>query len=70
MLPMQTMNGSPIDGAGFHQSWFRVTPSRELGDGAVIGVDLLASLVAVRQDRARAGSSPIDSRSLGACFAV
>jgi hypothetical protein len=39
---MQTKNGSPVDGAGFHQSWFPVTLSRELGGGAMIGVDLLA----------------------------
>jgi phenylpropionate dioxygenase-like ring-hydroxylating dioxygenase large terminal subunit len=50
MLRMQTMNGSPVDGAGFHQSWFPVTPSRELGGGVVIGVDLLASRVGVRRD--------------------
>jgi len=50
MVPMQTMNGSPVDGGGFHPSWFPVTPSRELGGGAVIGVDLLASRVAVRRD--------------------
>jgi len=41
---------SAPDSVGFHQSWFPVALSRELGPGAVLGVDFLGTRVVVHRD--------------------
>jgi nitrite reductase/ring-hydroxylating ferredoxin subunit len=43
----QQVNRLPVDDPGFHQSWFPVARARELGRGAVLGVDFLGTRVAV-----------------------
>jgi len=43
----QQVNRLPVDDPGFHQSWFPVARARELGSGAVLGVDFLGTRVAV-----------------------
>jgi nitrite reductase/ring-hydroxylating ferredoxin subunit len=51
--PVREIDGSPVEGAGFHQTWFPVGLARELGSGAVIGVDILGTRVALYRDAAR-----------------
>ena len=43
----QQANRSSVDDPGFPQSWFPVALARQLGSGAVVGVDFLGTRVVV-----------------------